>query len=44
MSTMPGEGPIIVFAGVMEFETIHFLESVLLNRPADARRLSMPAW
>ena len=33
MSTMPGEQVDHVFAGQMGPETIHFLESVLLNRP-----------
>ena len=33
MSTMPGEQVDHVFAGQMGPETIHFLESVILNRP-----------
>jgi myo-inositol 2-dehydrogenase/D-chiro-inositol 1-dehydrogenase len=33
MSTMPGEQVDHVFAGQMGPETIHFLESVLLDRP-----------
>ena len=34
MSTMPGEQVDHVFAGQMGPETIHFLESVILDRPA----------
>jgi hypothetical protein len=33
MSTMPGEQVDHVFAGQMGPETIHFLESILLDRP-----------
>ena len=33
MSTMPGEQVDHVFAGQMGPETIHFLESIILNRP-----------
>jgi predicted dehydrogenase len=33
MSTMPGEQVDHVYAGAMGPETIHFLESILLNRP-----------
>ena len=33
MSTMPGEQVDHVFAGQMGPETIHFLQSVLLDRP-----------
>jgi myo-inositol 2-dehydrogenase/D-chiro-inositol 1-dehydrogenase len=33
MSTMPGEHVDHVFAGQMGPETIHFLESVLMDRP-----------
>jgi myo-inositol 2-dehydrogenase/D-chiro-inositol 1-dehydrogenase len=33
MSTMPGEQVDHVFAGQMGPETIHFLESVILDRP-----------
>ena len=33
MSTMPGEQVDHVFAGQMGPETIHFIESILLDRP-----------
>jgi hypothetical protein len=33
MSTMPGEQVDHVFAGQMGPETLHFLESVMLDRP-----------
>jgi myo-inositol 2-dehydrogenase/D-chiro-inositol 1-dehydrogenase len=43
MSTMPGEHVDHVFAGQMGPETLHFLESVLLDRPVmvDARHARM---
>jgi myo-inositol 2-dehydrogenase/D-chiro-inositol 1-dehydrogenase len=37
MSTMPGEQVDHVFAGQMGPETIHFLESVVLDRPPMVR-------
>jgi predicted dehydrogenase len=48
MSTMPGEQVDHVFAGQMGPETIHFLESVLLDRPpmvaAEHARMVMAAY